>query len=722
MKQKIIYQKADTHFFVNEDKDLIPIRIPLPDCPDITTIDGYGLLPKEQKFQYQKEPYKLKKLVKDCEGKIDAIWDVLNKNQINYRDEIKWIKKQWYHRLFGYWFFNKGKPTYLDGWHFFYLNYWHLDVGLPRYRDRDRRWMLAQRFAYNDTTDFVHKDKDGNAIPEADGSYKMYDTGKLVCWGTCDEKFRQAGDSSKSLCIGFLETTQNVSANMGIQAEVASSAKKNFGFVTHAWKKIPFFFQPSFDNPTNPQEKLNFTTPSQRGMSTNIIGLDTGLESTITWASTANGGFYDGWKLIFYLGDEEGKTLEYDIVKRWDIVRKCLGPGNTRTGFSIHPSTVGDMNDEGGENFWDLSHKQSNYYNRNENGQTKSGLYNYYFKSVDGLEGCIDEYGMSLEDEARKYHQNTLDNLLKENTERSLRKYRAEKRLMPMTYADCWQTDSGDIGMPYEKINVRINDLRFDKYATRRVRMYRKDNNKEGIVLLQDDPDGRFLISLDLPANKQNQRFFKDGSYFPKDPKFIASADTYKVEKDKKDSKHSDGGGSVFWEHDELIDPIAKDIKLYQSNRFVCEYLARPTLEEYYEDMLMMCEYFGAMMYAENNINTVSDHFKRRGRGGYLLYEYDIVSGRFKETPGFFSNVAHKQELFNEIINYLKIHGQREQHINFLNDCLKIKGLDDMRNYDRFTAFGGCLMGVRAKFKEFNVIPEHEDVVDLAEIFPRHRY
>ena len=363
------YKQADTHFFINEDRDLKPIRINLPECPDITKIDGYGLPAKEQKFTLQKYPQKLKKLEKECGNNIESIWLKLNQNQIFYKDEIKWIKKQWYYRLFGYWCFINGKPTYLDPWNFFYLNYWELDVGKPQYRDRDRRWFLAQRFAYEDTMDFVNKDEKGNAISEEDGTYLMKDTGRYLCWGTTEEKFRRAGDTSKALCIGYEETTRSLVSNMGIQAEVSSSAKKDFGFITHAWRKMPFFFQPAFDNPTNPQEKIVLTTPSQRGMSANIVGIDAGLESTITWATTANRGFYDGWKLLFYLDDEPGKCIEEDVVKRWGVVKKCLmhrGVEYGRNiGFSIHPSTVGDMKEEGGENFYELAHTQSDYYNRN---------------------------------------------------------------------------------------------------------------------------------------------------------------------------------------------------------------------------------------------------------------------------------------------------------------------------------------------------------------------
>ena len=702
------YRKEDTHYFVNEDRDLTPIKIPLPECDDISKIDGFGLPAKEQKFTLQKYPQKLKRLEKDCGYNIETIWTRLNANQIFYRDEIKWIRKQWYYRLFGYWFFNNGKPTYLDPWHFFYLNYWELDIGLPEYRDRDRRWYLAQRFAYDDTFDFTNKDAEGNAIAEQDGTYKMYDTGRHICWGTTDEKFRRAGDTYKSLCAGFCEITTALVKNMGIQGEVGDTGKKNFSFVVHAWRKMPFFFQPAFDNPTNPQEKLNFTTPSQRGMTANVIGLDSGLESTITYATTSNRGFYDGKKLLWYVSDEDGKCIEEQIVTRWGVVRKSLSTGKIRQGFSIHPTTVGDMEDEGGKNFYELAHNQSNYYKRNENGETESGLYNFYFRATDGMEGFIDEYGMSMEEDAREYLQNTLNTLLKKNTAESLKKYREEKRLMPMHYADCWQTDSGDVGMPYEQIDKRISELMFDKTSTKLGNFVRYNNDPEGHVMWQDNPDGKFVISYEPPQQNTNQKYWVNGTYIPKDPKFIACADTFRLD-NTQGGKMSDGGGSVFWDRDEAIDPDSKPIHQYITNTFVCDYLARPELEVYWEDMLMMCEYYGALMYPENNVSTVIDHFKRRGREGYLLYGWDATTNKQRNTAGFSSLHTSKASLFNEIINYLKFHIHREKHIDFLYDCKQIKGLKDMTNYDRFTARGGCLLGAKARYKEFK---KPKNVVD----------
>ena len=157
------YKDAESSFIINDDPDLIRLEIPLPVCPDIRKIDGYGLKCADQKFRYVEIPLRLKKLEDEvrydfsskyrrgnilidiasyktitCRDVVEEIWARLNKYKDDYLIEIEWIKRQWYYLLNGYWFFNNGVPTYIIGSHYFYLNYFRLDVGRPQYRDRDR--------------------------------------------------------------------------------------------------------------------------------------------------------------------------------------------------------------------------------------------------------------------------------------------------------------------------------------------------------------------------------------------------------------------------------------------------------------------------------------------------------------------------------------------------------------------------------------------------------
>ena len=140
------YKKEDEFaVYHGDDPILETIKLPLPSVESffgqpwdeaIQLIDGYGLHPKNQKFKHQTVPEKLKniqdiirrkKKMKKREAVTqDDIYSELEENRLEYKDEIEWIQLQIKRRYQGYWFFNNGKPTYIDGWHYVYVNFWDI--------------------------------------------------------------------------------------------------------------------------------------------------------------------------------------------------------------------------------------------------------------------------------------------------------------------------------------------------------------------------------------------------------------------------------------------------------------------------------------------------------------------------------------------------------------------------------------------------------------------
>ena len=51
-------------------------------------------------------------------------------------------------------------------------------------------------------------------------------------------------------------------------------------------------------------------------------------------------------------------------------------------------------------------------------------------------------------------------------------------------------------------------------------------------------------------------------------------------------------------------------------------------------------------------------------------------------------------------MDYIEFHCERECHKEILEECRDIKGIDDMTNFDLFTAGGGCLIGKANLFEE----------------------
>ncbi len=720
------YKDIEQYIVVNDnDRRLLPIYIPIPEPPDWKYIDGFGLPANQQMFQRVKIPSRLQQLEKQADT-IEEVWEELENNAWLYKDEIEWIKKQIYHEIHGYFFFNNGQVTYIPGEMYIYLNFWYLDVGLPEYRDRDRRWFLFNQY--------IHR------LPNFCGFNSI--------------KHRRAGDTSRAALINYLIASKTINGLTGIQSKTDKDAYRVFKkHLVRSWRKLPFYLKPRYSNSDNPQGSIMFAPASVRatkdkktGITGSVLTKETGLDTEISFRSSAEQS-YDGDKLYFHHGDEVGKTTETDIFHRHDVVKECTAQGSGRKifGHCLNTSTVEEMEKKGGRNFKILC-DQSMFHDqyKNESGRTDSWLATLFLPAFDGLEGFCDQYGMSIIDKPTKEQ---LKWLQKQNPEQTVfigaKKYLEQEandkkrsgiqhyfkfvRKYPTEYKHCWISSNADSGMPLDIIEDRISELApqygykdITKRPVRRGNFVRKDpTSPDGIVVWVDDEEnGRFVVSyLHKDPKDANRRIIDhDGMFKPEVMGFgIAGGDPFGFTR-TEGRRHSNGGGSVFRyrtanDGDDLI------ITGWEGGRFICTYNYRAdTKDEYCEDMIMMCQYYGVLMNPEVNRPDLVDYFMRRGYGGYLKYFWDSNTGRLRKTPGFTSNEVNKQKLFRVIRDYLRVHGMREMHLDFLEECLEIEGIEKMTDFDLFTACGAALMASEDKAMEI-AIEQEDEVMDIGCFF-----
>lgn len=757
MKYK--YLEADKYITYHEDDEILhEIKVKLPKPPPIEGIDGYGLPKKKQKFRVPEYPKRLKKLSRKASS-IQDVWDELTKYSDIYEEEIQFIEREWDRIHNGYWVFINGKPTYIDGWHYKYLVYWQLDIGLPEYRSRDRKFFIFARYTYTTTEAYYTyrvidreteepishfstenelrkylRDKSPSNYRAQKGDF-FVDLGRRVCYGFNYPKHRREGATYKADHILFAIVSSQYKAHGGIQSMDKESAKKAFTkAVVKPWKKLPFFFSPEFAGSTDPKSVLELDMPATRSSSGSNVNIDTGLESMIDFATTVSRQFYDGDKLKGLHNDECGKTKLENVNERWAVQKKCLAQGN---GISIHglamnTSTVGEMSEQGGDAYFRLC-ENSHYDKRNITGQTQSGLFNLFIPAYDGLENFIDIFGESIIEDptekdiwrwenpvrdtdgnligAKRYLNDQLISILLRKDEDSIKEYEEEIRLHPTSYSQCFQTAGSGSGLNIKKLAQREQTLKFDRTMTKRGNFMWANNEKDTRVIWVDDPiDGRWNISLELPDNQSNIRVFETVSD-PQKPgefkdvwrpgipwKFTAGADPFKFNK-TEGKRISNGGGNVFFERDRSIDPDGKPISEWQTYRNVCTYSFRPSHKDLYsEDMLMMCIYYGAMMYPEINIPTVWDYFELRGYGGYLKYAR-TPDGKFRNTPGFNAKGAMQNKIMQLHQDYIENYLILERHIEIVREQMKIKGIEDITNYDLFTAVGASFLGSEIDYR-----------------------
>ncbi len=758
------YQDADMCFVVNDnDPDLTPVTVYLPHPPDWKTIDGFGKHAKDQVFQFQAIPPRLSSLIEEVidsmkEDKavtrgsggvpgvkiVDEVWDKLEKNQLRYRDEITWIKHQWYYLTYGYWFFCNGKPTYISPWHYRYLHYWTLeDIEHPQYRDKDRRWMIFIEDTYECCTL-----PDGTVLNDR------------VFFGVVNPKHRRDGATSRSLVIGYDIVTKTIGGHSGIQSFNEVNALEHYSSkVLPSFQNMPFFLKPVWRGSNAPQSEIEFKNPGNR------IGRSLG--SKFDYAKSADRKAYEGQKLHFGLLDEEGKTVAENIVERWNVLMPTFSQGarNKIFGLAIHPSTVYEMTAKGGANYKTLC-EQSRDEKRDDSGRTTSGLRLLFMPAYDGLEGFIGKYGESIignptENQAEfigktigaeEYLSRTAKALLESNTPNASESYRDFMLENPTRYKHCFYSLSGESGFNIQKIDKAIAKLEtaisfgeMPAVAGRFMWMIKgmsepvdaetfieKDfhwKNPEGVVEFfpadqGDEYNSRWNISEFLHPSMANRRVKQDGIWYPEFPGIrivggdpITFLDERAARTNKSNTRLSKGGGAIFRTRDRSIDLDSMSMSEWTTYRFIGDYSYRTVSDDSYaEDILMACVYFGAELFQEYNIKLLWKYLIQRKHQGFLKYQIDELTGLPKDKPGLFSLADSKQDLMNNLKNYIEWHSSREKHITILKQARQINGIEEFRKYDALLSAGLALeaakMDVKFKTEEDALL---EDTIDLGQ-------
>jgi len=690
-----LYSDADQWIKYNDDPDLIPFYAPLPKPPDWNLIAGFGMDPKEQTWKNLRPrmPKKLYVLAYKNKGlTIDDIWNELELNPVKWEDEIEYIKRMWYFRLNGFWFFNNGKPTYITGKHFYYMMFYPLDSGYPKYRDRDRKYWVFIDFCENHSFDFVKKDKNDWAIPEEDTEpdgtpiYLMKDLGRRVVFGDVYPKMRREGATYRAQCNNLETISKLKNVWGGIQSRTDEDARSVFQKkLVRPWKRVPFFFRPYYTGSTNPKNQLEFDIPSLRiGAGGALASTGAGLESGIDF-QPGDEGAYDGWKLHFQHDDEVGKNVKNDVWKRHLVGKECLSQdfGMSIHGYTSKTSTVGEMEKGGGDKFKKMC-DMSMYHQRNEIGQTPSGLFLFFMSSIDGL-NC-DEFGNSDLVDNERIIKAQRASLINNN---DVVGWVEKVRQYPIYYRECFSSSASDLGFNLYIIEQRLQELKMNQPHCVRGDFVRENplDRLSRVMFVEDPNNGRFVVSKQLKSGQTN-RWMKNefGHYMPLKSKYFAGSDSFRFNQ-TEGKRMSDGGIVVKYGRDELVDEGAQMSEM-ESDRYVCTYQFRPpTTDEYAEDVLMVCQYYGCQVLAEANVDVVNKKFEEWGFAGYLVYLKDNT-GRFRKTPGFNTVGGKKDEIFNALRDYIQRRGNYERHPEILEDCKSIQNIDQMKNFDRLTAAG----------------------------------
>jgi len=536
---------------------------------------------------------------------------------------IDYIEEEFSRREDGFWYYNKGVPTYITGTHYMYLQWSKIDVGHPDFREANRLFYIFWEACKADQR----------------------------CYGMCYLKNRRSGFSFMASGELVNMATLASDARFGILSKTGPDAKKMFtDKVVPISVNYPFFFKPIQDGMDRPKTELAYRVPASKLTRRKIEqGSDDedleGLDTTIDWKNTGDNS-YDGEKLKLLAHDESGKwERPNNILNNWRVTKTCLRLGGRIIGKCMMGSTSNAL-DKGGDNFKKL-YNGSDVTKRNRNGQTSSGLYSLFIPMEWNYEGFIDSYGHPVFDTPEKeirgpyddwidvgiidHWQNEADGL-KNDGDALNEFYRQFPRTEEHAFRDETQNSIFNLARIYEQVDYNeevvppITQGNF-QWA---------NGIKDSKVMFYPDPKGRFKVSWTPKYALQNNIVIKNGRKYPGNEHMGAfGCDSYDI------SGTVDGQGSKGSLHG-LTKFSMEDCP---PNQFFLEYIARPqTAEIFFEDMLMAIVFYGMPLLAENNKPRLLYYLRRRGYRGYSMNRPDKVWNKLSTAEKEVGGIPNSSE------------------------------------------------------------------------------
>ena len=559
---------------------------------------------------------------KRSKKKEEQFWEVseLNKDLKRIKTIFDWkdypieFKEKWYsyideefkRRDEGFWFYNKGNPTYITGTHYMYLQWSKIDVGKPDFREANRLFFIFWEACKADTR----------------------------CYGICYLKNRRSGFSFMASGEVINLATISSDSRYGILSKTGQDAKKMFtDKVVPISVNYPFFFKPIQDGMDRPKTELAYRVPASK-LTRRKIELGTkeeelqGLDTTIDWKNTGDNS-YDGEKLKLLVHDESGKwERPNNILNNWRVTKTTLRLGSRIVGKCMMGSTSNAL-DKGGDNFKNLYY-ESDVTKRNRNGQTSSGLYSLFIPMEWNYEGYIDMYGLPTCETPKTrtlgpdgheikigvidYWNNEVEGL--RNDQDSLNEfYRQFPRSEKHAFRDETKQSLFNLTRIYEQIDYN-EEVKMSGVITRGSFQWR-NGVKDTSVEFMPNNNGRFKVSWIPELQLQNKIITKNGIKCPGNEHIGAfGCDSYDISGtvDRLGSNGALHGVTKF------------SMENVPTNRIFLEYVARPqTAEIFFEDVLMAIVFYGMPILCENNKPRLLYYLKRRGYRGFSMNRPDKV-------------------------------------------------------------------------------------------------
>lgn len=399
----------------------------------------------------------------------------------------------------------------------------------------------------------------------------------------------------------------------------------------------------------------------------------------------------DERKLIledFTVSLNSGKWLPPDnILNNWRVVKTTLRLGSRIIGKCMMGSTSNAL-DKGGANFKKM-YEDSDVTQRNDNGQTKSGLYALFIPMEWNFEGYIDRYGMPVFRKPSTPVFDAYGDVINggvldfwENEVASLKNdpdaLNEHYRQFPRTEAHAFRDEANNSLFNLQKIyeQVDYNDGLEAQRVIKRGDFSWRDGKKDTEVIWTPNSRGKFLVTWIPKPELRNKIEHKNGRKYPGNIHIGAfGCDSYDI------SGTVGGGGS-----NGALHGLTKfNMDDAPSNQFFLEYVARPqTAELFFEDVLMALVFYGMPVLAENNKPRLLYHLKNRGYRGYSINRPDKHLNNLSKAERELGGIPSSTAVIS--IHAEAIEAYIEEHVGFSEEgngnMYFNRTLIDWANYD----------------------------------------
>lgn len=593
----------------NEKEDAIKI------CPygsEGEILNLYGL-----KVQLPEPPVSKKNILFSDKRKSEQYWrrtpmpkGLTRDNEDEY---IEYIVEEFRRRVYGVWFMNNGKPTYITGHHYFMLQ-WYKDKDSGDYPN----FRVAQaELAYHTKACEVDRRSLGQVVG----------------------KTRRLGLTTEKLARKLNLETMIKNFRSGFTSKTEKDVKEGFDKKQYAFSNLPFFFKPVVKGSDDSNIRIEFAKPSDRSKEAKKRqdrDADDYLNTLSDWRATTNDA-YDSTKLNDYLGDEFAKwSSPANYLTHWAKVSPTMDENGIIVGKAFLGSTF-ESQKKGGREGKIIFNNSIPSKRDSVTKRTKTGLYHFFMPIEDNSAKHTDKYGVCHKTKPVGNPLNQAGEIIDTGSieyykakEKSARDdgpeaFNEYKRNHPSRVEDLFRDKVQDSAFNLNNIQEQLDYIDLLHSASDLPLIEGdfswKGGQKDTEVIWRPRKGGRFKVSWLPPSDLRNNITWKDGQRAPKNT-WLGAGGLDPFGKNQTQDGNGSKGSIHFINRPNANYPET-------SRQFVLEYIHRPpTLSQFYEDALMAAVFYGYPIFYENDKSGIETYFESRGYLEYLMLRPERYDSR----------------------------------------------------------------------------------------------